>query len=73
MKEAHIHAAATELQKRIVVFDDRKQHKRLLEYQPGFVGAQHSIKRKRAEELRRSNDVLWVHLAPGHFSAMRPH
>ena len=70
MREAHIHAAATELKKTIVCFDDPK--KCLLEYRPGFVGGQKQIRQKRAEVLRAHEDVIWIHMAPGHFSAMLP-
>ena len=69
-----MHAASNVLSKSIMVYDDRERAENkpgvLFHYKPGYE-TQVVVKKKKAAELKAEDpDMLWVHLTPGHFSAM---
>jgi hypothetical protein len=72
MNEAHIHAFL--LARTIVVFDDRERGQPgiLFCYEPGYAKAAKVIKQTTAKHMMAQDPtVLWIHLTPGHFTALR--
>ena len=68
-----MHVACDLLDKDIIVYDDRARAEHLpgvlFHYQQGYK-PQVVIKKKMATQLLASPGVLWIHLTPGHFTAL---
>lgn len=75
MKEAHMAVVATLLKRSIVVYDDRDRKSGLpgfvTLYSPGYTPFK-AIGKVQARELaNKHDDTLWVHLTPGHYTALK--
>ena len=75
MKEAHMAVVATLLDRAIVVYDDRDRKSGLpgfvTLYSPGYTPFK-AIGKVQARELAdKHDDTLWVHLTPGHYTALK--
>ena len=69
-----VHAAANLLSRTILVFDDRERGQPGILFccEPGYAKAANIIKQTTAKQMMAQDPTaLWIHLTPGHFTALQ--